>query len=177
MKFLFSALLLILGCSKSSELPEHPKSVIPLDKPVVYARYDTLPALLRIKPGRCANAYAFKTPDKYRLKAVMDLCGPMPESADSNSKNLWLLPSGFKSLHWEQDTAPGQSLQMDLIGPNGLPLPTTTALYQIGPRLLVELKTNSILPKNVILTLAIYLVDSTGQKLSSQKVPFKITEP
>ncbi len=169
MKVLLALLLLLAGCKKPESNNPHQRALVPLEQPVVYARYDTLPALLRTKPGACANAYGFRAPDRYRLNTFMDLCGPVGQ------KTPWLLQDGFKSIQWEQDLNEGEKLQLELIGADGIPLPSTAQISKTGSRMIAQLKPVDNLPKDVVLIITATLFDAAGKKLSTWSVPFKIT--
>ncbi|MEI6790420.1 MAG: hypothetical protein WCK42_04480 [Myxococcaceae bacterium] len=169
MRFLLVCILLFcLGACKKPT-PNHLNNLTPLKNPLVYARYETLPALLRTKPGACTQAYAFKIPDYYKLSKIMDLCGPLPQ------KNLWIVQSGVQSFLWEQDIQEGEKLQLEIIGPQGIPLPSTATVSKIGSRVLIQLKLSENLLSKSVLTIVATLLDASGAKLGTWSVPFKIS--
>ncbi|MEI6804939.1 MAG: hypothetical protein WCK49_00340 [Myxococcaceae bacterium] len=175
MKLGFVFVLVLLSACKKTDLGYRLASLIPLEHPVVYARYETLPALLRSKPGPCKDAFSFKAPDKYQLGKLMDLCGPLPQKAEIVQKTPWLLYQGFKSIHWEQDLEEGEKLQLELMGPSGTPLPSSVHLSKTGSRIIAQLKATENLPKNVVLVIKATLLNAEGTVLTSWSTPFKIT--
>lgn len=163
------AFLLVSACKKPDQSHPHTQSLIPFEKPVIYARYEALPALLRTNPGPCKNAFAFRAPDQYRLRKFMDLCGPIGQ------KDPWLVPAGFQSFQWEQDLKEGEKVQLELIGSDGVPLPSTARVSKTGSRVFVQLKSTENMRNNSVLLITATLLDTTGKKLTSWSIPFKIT--
>jgi hypothetical protein len=174
MKIVLLALILLSACKKT-DLSFDSNGLVPLRQPVVYARYETLPALLRTKPGPCRDAFSFKAPDQYRLGKLMDLCGPLPQKAEIIQKTPWLVHNGFRSLHWEQDLEEGEKLQLELMGSKGAPLPSSVYLSKTGSRIIAQLKPNETLAKNIVLMIKTTLFNAAGSPLGSWSVPFKIT--
>jgi hypothetical protein len=168
MKLLLLLLLLTSACKKSDFNLQSSKTLVSLKQPVIYARYETLPALLRTKSGACSNAYAFKAPDRYRLGTYMDLCGTIGQ------KDPWLLPSGFQSFYWEQDIGDTQKIQLELIGSDGIPLPSYVTVSKIADRIILQLKPADIILRDKIYLIVASLLDNSGKKLNSWSVPFKI---
>ena len=169
MKVLLALILLLGACKKTEQGYPHSRPLIPLEQPIIYARYETLPALLRAKAGPCANAFAFKAPDQYRLGTFMDLCGPVGQ------KDPWLVPAGFQSFQWEQDLKDGEKVQLELIGSDGVLLPSTARVSKTGPRVIIQLKATESLPKDAVLVITATLLDVAGKKVTGWSVPFKIT--
>lgn len=175
MRFLLICILLLsfTSCKKSDFT--HSNTQTPLQTPILYARYETLPTLLRTKPGPCAQAETFKAPDRYRLNALMDLCGPIPQKTEIPQKNPWLLPNGVKSFHWEQTVQNGEKIQLELLGSEGSPLPSEASVSKIGTRFLIELKPTEKLESGTVLAISATLLDASGRKISSWSVPFKVS--
>ena len=169
MKVLLALILLVGACKKPVQNYPHTQSLIPLEKPVIYARYEALPALFRANSGPCKNAFAFRAPDQYQLRKFMDLCGPIGQ------KDPWLVPAGFQSFQWEQDLKEGEKVQLELIGSDGIPLPSTVRISKTGSRVIIQLKTTENLRNNSVFLITATLLDKTGKKLTSWSIPFKIT--
>ena len=162
-------LLLFSGCKKSDFNLPNSKALLPLENPVVYARYETLPTLLRTKSSACSNAYEFRAPDRYRLRTFMDWCGVIGQ------KDPWQIPAGPQYFYWEQDIEDDQKVQLELIGSNGIPMPSAVTVSKIGNRIILKLKPIDSLSRDKIYLIVASLWDASGKKLSSWSVPFKIT--
>ncbi len=160
--------VLCLAACQNTAFPKI-RTLFPLEKPVLFARYESLPMLLRIKPGRCANAIGFRIPDRYRLNRSMDYCGPTPTQEGSIKKSPWLIPAGVKSFHWEEDIEPGDSVQLELTDSDGVLWPSKAEISQKEKRLLIELKpTQPIQPGKLMILTA-------RDKSGTFSVPFKIS--
>ena len=134
MRALLLLLLLLSGCKKSDFNLRQSKPLVHLEQPAIYARYETLPALLRTKSSACSNAYEFRPPDRYRLRTFMDFCGMLGQ------KDPWNIPASPQYFFWEQDIEDDQRVQLELIGSDGIPMPSNVTVSKIGSRIILKLQ-------------------------------------
>ncbi len=159
--------LFLQGCQNSA-FPKI-RTLFPLEHPILFARYESLPMLLRIKPGHCGNALGFRVPDRYRLNRSMDYCGPIPTQQDATKKSPWLIPIGVKSFHWEEDVQPGDKIQFELTDSDGVLWPSKAEISQKESRLLIELKPTQPIPVGKLMIL------TARDKSGTFSVPFKVS--
>ncbi|MBH1989427.1 MAG: hypothetical protein I8H75_06060 [Myxococcaceae bacterium] len=173
---MYALLLLnfLWAISCQSPLTLDPSKATPaLTHPVLYARYENLPPLYRERQGACSQAKGYQGNGRM-FHSPVDLCGPDLRKQDT-LKAPWTLPSGVKSILWEQDLKTASTPQIEVIGHQGLPLPSTSQMSQLGSRALLELKPKLLL-KNTLYTLVVSEISATGTRTQTWRIPFRIQD-
>lgn len=96
---------------------------------------------------------------------------PLPEL-----KQAWKLPKTPENFFWEQAVKDEQRLVVELIDNDGLPWPSSSALWCKNETCTVRIKTEHELPKMKDLFVTGTIFDASGKKVQTWTIPLNIAE-
>jgi hypothetical protein len=147
-----------VACQRSVDVPasdnarrkEPPKTI---RDPIVFARLKggalASSPLPNLALGHCAKSEIFQ---------AGDLCGPMPQKTNDQSTKGWKEAAFFLSetpiaFFWQQSLSSRKTLQVEVIGDGGLPLPTKVISLKQHDLLTIQIIPKEPLPEDETLYL------------------------